>query len=88
MSVVSTLLAINFLFTANALSERSFSASKKKWMNNLMVMSVYKEEQDSSDRIDVANDFVAGNPHRLSKFGPFYRILDDNKNLKTGFKMA
>ena len=38
-------------------------------MNNLMLMSVYKEEADNLNRIDAANDFYTENSHRLSKFG-------------------
>ena len=29
----------------------------------------YKEDADNLNLIDVANDFVTGNSHRLSKFG-------------------
>lgn len=36
-----------------------------------MLMSVYKEDVDNVDLIDVANEFVAGNPLRLSKFWHF-----------------
>lgn len=36
-----------------------------------MLMSVYKEDVDNVDLIDVANEFVAGNPHWLSKFWHF-----------------
>ena len=43
----------------------------QKRINNLLAMSVYKEEADNLDLINVANDFVAGNPHSLSKFGHF-----------------
>ena len=49
----------------NALSERSYSALRRiknclrstmthKWMNNLMLMSVYKEDADNLNLIDVA----------------------------------
>ena len=41
----------------------------QKIMNNLMLVSVYKEEADNLNRINAANDFYTGNSHRLSKFG-------------------
>ena len=40
-----------------------------------MLMSVYKEDADNLNLIDVANDFYGtGNSHRLSKFGHFPEI--------------
>lgn len=39
-----------------------------------MLMSVYKEDADNLNLIDVANELVTGNPHRLSKFGHFSEI--------------
>ena len=83
VSEIATVVKLILVMPAtNSLSERSFSALRRiknylrstmtqKRMNNLMVMSVYKEEADNLDLINVANDFVAGNPHRLSKFGHF-----------------
>ena len=67
--------------TTNALSERSYSALRRinnhlrstmtqKRMNNLMlIVSVYKEDADNLNLLDVANNFYAGGSHSLSKFG-------------------
>ena len=68
------------------LGERSYSALRRiknhlrstmtqKWMTNLMLMSVYKEDADNLNLIDVANDFYGtGNSLRLSKFGHFPEV--------------
>ena len=66
----------------NAVSERSFSTMKRiksylrstigqVRLNNLMILNIYKDELDVLDLRVVANDFVAGNEHRLSVFGTF-----------------
>ena len=36
-----------------------------------MILNIYKDELDELDLRVVANDFVAGNEHRLSVFGTF-----------------
>ena len=91
-SEIATVVKLLLVMPAtNALSERSFSALRRiknylrstmtqKRLNNLMVLSVYKEEVDNTNLIDIANEFVAGNPHRLSKFGHFSSV-DLTKNL-------
>ena len=59
----------------NALGEKSFSALRRiknylrstmtqKGMNNLMLMSVYKEDADNLSLIDVAENFYSRNTHR------------------------
>ena len=66
----------------NAVSERSFSALKnvksylrttmqQQRLNNLMTLFVHRDETEKVSLIDVANDFVSGNEHRLSYFGKF-----------------
>ena len=86
LSEIATVVKLILVMPAtNPLSERSFSALRRiknylrstmtqKRMNHLMLMSVYKEDADNLNRIDVANEFVTGNPHRLSKFGHFSEI--------------
>ena len=75
-TVVKLLLV---MLAAIASSKRSFSASRRiknylrstmtqKRLNNLMLLSVYKEDVDNIIIIDIANEFFAGNPHRLWKF--------------------
>ena len=46
----------------------------QKRMNNLMLMSGYKENADNLNLFDVTNDFYTGNSHRLSKFGHFSEV--------------
>ena len=72
--------------TTNASSERSYSGLRRiknhltstmtqKRMNNLMlIVSVYKEDAENLNLLDVANDFHAGGSHRLSKFGHFSEV--------------
>ena len=63
----------------NAVSKQSFSRIKSYLrttvgqvrLNNLMILNIYKDELDELDLRVVANDFVAGNEHRLSVFGTF-----------------
>ena len=66
----------------NPASERSFSTMRRiksylrsttgqVRLNNLMILNIYKEQLDNLDLRVVANDFVAGNEHRLSVFGTF-----------------
>ena len=66
----------------NAISERSFSALRRvksylrSTMNqdrltHLMVLHIHKELTDKLDLISIANDFVAGDTHRLTVFGTF-----------------
>ena len=43
-------------------------------MNNVMLMSVCKEDTNNLNLIDVASDFYTGNSHRLSKFGYFTEV--------------
>ena len=42
------------------------STMTQEWMN--------KEDADSLNLIDVANDFYTGGSHRLSKFGHFSEV--------------
>ena len=72
-SEIATVVKLLLVMPAtSALSERSFSALKRiknylrskmtqKWLNNLMVLSVYKEEVNNTNLIAIANEFVAGN---------------------------
>lgn len=80
---VCTLLRLLLVMPAtNAISERSFSALRRvksylrSTMNqdrltHLMVLHIHKELTDKLDLISIANDFVAGDTHRLTVFGTF-----------------
>ena len=47
----------------------------QKRMNNLMlIVSVYKEDTDNLNLLDVANDFYARGSNSLSKFGHFSEV--------------
>lgn len=65
-----------------ASSERAFSALRRlknylrntmshERLNHVMLFHVHKEKTDKLKLPDVANDFVAGNEHRLSMFSNF-----------------
>ena len=66
----------------NAVSERSFSSLQRiksylrSTMNqdrltHLMILHIHKESTDKLDLISIANEFVAGDTHRLTVFGTF-----------------
>ena len=68
--------------STNAASERSFSTMKRlksylrstmgqSRLNHLMILNIYKEI-DKMNLIDVAEEFVQGNEHRLQIFGKFH----------------
>ena len=40
-------------------------------LTHLMVLHIHKELTDKLDLITIANDFVAGDTHRLTVFGTF-----------------
>ena len=83
LSEVCILLKLLLVMPAtNAISERSFSALRRvksylrSTMNqdrltHLMVLHIHKELTDKLDLISIANDFVAGDTHRLTVFGTF-----------------
>ena len=67
----------------NAASKRSFSTMKRlkpylrstmgqSRLNHLMILNIYKEVLDKMNLIDVAEDFVQGNEHRLKIFDKFH----------------
>lgn len=67
----------------NAVSERSASAvrrictylrttSSQERLNNCMVLSVYKDEVDKLNLIDIANEFCRKSEHRTKFFGRFH----------------
>ena len=61
----------------NALSERSYSALRriKNYLRSTMTQEwMKKEDADSLNLIDVANDFYTGGSHRLSKFAHFSQV--------------
>ena len=69
--------------STNAASERSFSTMKRlksylrstmgqSRLNHLMILNIYKEILDKMNLIDVAEEFVQGNEHRLQIFGKFH----------------
>ena len=41
-------------------------------LNHLMILNIYKEILDKMNLIDVAEEFVQGNEHRLQIFGKFH----------------
>ena len=80
--VVKLVSLILVMPATNATSERSFSALRRvktylrssmnqSGLNHLMIFHVHKEFTDNLDLIACANDFVAGNEHRLRLFGSF-----------------
>ena len=81
LSEVCILLKLLLVMPAtNAISERSFSAlctvkshlhSTMNRLTHLMVLHIHKELTDKLDLITIANDFVAGDTHRLTVFGTF-----------------
>ena len=83
LSEVCILLKLLLVMPAtNAISEHSFSALRRvksylrSTMNqdrltHLMVLHIHKELTDKLDLISIANDFVAGDTHRLTGFGTF-----------------
>ena len=67
----------------NAVSERSASAvrrictylrtrSSQERFNNCMVLSVYKDEVDKLDVIDIANEVCHESDQRIGRFGRFH----------------
>ena len=50
------------------------SSMTQKRTNNLIMMSVLKEDADNLNLIDVANDFYTENSYRLSKYGHFSEV--------------
>lgn len=83
MSEVVVLLTLILVTPAtNATSERSFSALRRlktylrstmtqERLNHCALVHVMKEECDSLDVLDLAEDFVQGNDHRSQVFGKF-----------------
>ena len=69
----------------NAVSEGSFSAMRRLYtytrtnmtsnrLNNMMVLHVHKEKDDSLSLIDVANSFVEHSQHRFDIFREFIDV--------------
>ena len=83
LSQVCILLKLLLVMPAtNAISEHSFSAPRRvksylrstmsqDRLTHLMVLHIHKELTDNLDLITIANDFVAGDTHRLTVFGTF-----------------
>ena len=82
LSKVCILLKLLLVMPAtNTISERSFSALRsisylrftmnQDRLTHLMTLHIHKELTDKLDLITVANDFVAGDTHRLTVFGTF-----------------
>ena len=80
--VVILLRLVLVMPATNAVSERSASAlhliktylrssMSQLRMNNLMVLHIHKQNLDQLNMVEVANDFVTGNEHRLTPFGHF-----------------
>ena len=85
LSEVCILLKLLLVMPAtNAISERSFSVlhrvksylhvhstMNQDRLTHLMALHIHKELTDKLDLVTIANDFVAGDPHRLTIFGTF-----------------
>ena len=81
MSHVGILVVLMIVMPAtNAVSERSFSATRRiksylrttmsqQRLNHLMLLHVHKSSTDQLSLVDVANDFIAGSDHRKQVFG-------------------
>ena len=83
LSEVCVLLRLLLVMPAsNAVSERSFSALRRvktylrstmnqDRLNHLMILHIHRELTDKLNLIEMANEFISGNEHRLTVFGTF-----------------
>lgn len=81
--VVTLLKLVLVLPSTNAVSERSFSAMrrrktylrttmKQERLNHLLLLHVHKEHTDSLSCVEVASSFGGDSEHRFSVFGHFH----------------
>ena len=88
MSQVSKLVRLLLVMPAtNATSEKSFSAllriktylrstMSQQRLNHLSLLHIHKNRTKNLNLVDVANDFVGGNDHRMHVFGIEFKPFD------------
>jgi len=65
--------AISFNYPQREFGQKSYlrSTMNQERLNHLMTIHIHKQLTNELDLISLANQFVAGNTHRLTIFGTF-----------------